>query len=536
MGRWRLAAMATAVTAALGMGLLVASSTGAISEPEDTVRTTAGFVRGVVDDEVRRFSGVPYAAPPVGELRWRAPRPVRPWPNVRDASKPAPPCRQADGEITDSSEDCLYLNVTVPRGESGPKPVMVWIHGGGNFGGTGNEVDPRRMATGGDVVVVTVNYRLGVFGFFGHPGLADSGSFGLLDQQAALRWVRANAAAFGGDPRNVTLFGESAGGIDSCAQLTSPRALGLFDKVILQSGSCSFPGWTIGPGFTTPTPGARSYWPTRQDVVTSGAAAAQELGCPAGPGALRCLRALPAEALLDRMTEFGAPASGTPTLPLEPGDAMAAGTFPTMPVLTGHTRDEARFVTAWSELPDQPITAERFLTLTDQAFGAHAAQVRQRYPLTDYDTPALAWAALDTDRSMACPQLRDAREFATRTPTYAYEFADRTAPPYAPVPPGSMPDGAGHAAELTYLFDIAGKPIDWNGNPIPHTEPQRRLAATMIGYWTRFAHNGDPNGEAPRWIPVAPDAPRAQELRTDGITPVDAASAHQCAFWDAIDN
>jgi para-nitrobenzyl esterase len=516
----------------------VGPSTGADGEPGDTVRTTAGLVRGVVDDQVRQFSGVPYAAPPVGKLRWRAPRPVRPWPDVRDASTHAPPCRQAPGEFEPSSEDCLYLNVTAPRSDSGPKPVMVWLHGGGNFGGTGNEVDPRRMATSGDVMVVTVNYRLGVFGFFGHPGLADSGSFGLLDQQAALRWVRANAAAFGGDPRNVTLFGESAGGIDSCAQLTSPRAHGLFDKVILQSGSCSFPGWTIGPGFTTPTPGARSYWPSRQDVVASGAAAAMELGCPAAPNTLRCLRELPAEALLGRMTEFGAPASGTTTLPLDPGDAVPTGAFPTMPVLTGHTRDEARFVTAWSELPDLPITEERFHTLTEQAFGPDAEQVRQRYPLTDYDSPALTWATLDTDRSMVCPQLRDARVFAARAPTYAYEFADRTAPPYAPVPPGSMPDGAGHAAELTYLLDIAGKPVDWNGNLVPHTELQEALAATMIDYWTQFAHTGDPNENAPRWEPMDPDAPRSQQFRTgaDGIAPVDATSTHQCAFWDAIDN
>jgi para-nitrobenzyl esterase len=441
------------------------------------------------------------------------------------------------GDIQHSSEDCLYLNVTVPRRAAGPKPVMVWVHGGGNFGGTGNEVDPRRMAISGDVVVVTINYRLGVFGFFGHPGLADSGSFGLLDQQAALRWVRGNAAAFGGDPANVTLFGESAGGIDGCAQLTSPRAAGLFDKVILQSGSCSFPGWTIGPGFTTPTPGPRSYWPTRQQVLAGGAAAAREWGCPAAPGALRCLRELPAAALLSRMVEFGAPASGTATLPLDPGDAVTVGAFHRMPMITGHTRDEARFVTAWSELPDQPITRERFHTLTELAFGAHAEQVRRRYRLADYDSPALAWAALDTDRSMACPQLRDARAFTTRMPTYAYEFADRTAPPYAPVPPESMPDGAGHAAELTYLFDIAEKPIDWNGNLVPHTAAQRILAAAMVGYWTRFARTGNPNGDAPYWALADPGTPRSQQFRTgtDGIATVNARRAHRCAFWDAID-
>ncbi|MCO1574559.1 carboxylesterase family protein [Crossiella sp. SN42] len=507
------------------------------------MRTTAGLVRGVVDDQVRRFSGVPYAAPPVGQLRWRAPQPVRPWPDVRDAGKFAPPCRQAVGEIQHSSEDCLHLNVTTPLRGRWPKPVMVWLHGGGNFGGTGNEVDARRMVTSGDVVVVTINYRLGVFGFFGHPGLADSGSFGLLDQQAALRWVRDNAAAFGGDPRNVTLFGESAGGIDGCAQLTSPRARGLFDKVILQSGSCSFPGWGIVPGIwgTTSEPAraggaARSYWPARQEVVASGANAATELGCPAGPDALACLRELPAEALLGRMTEFGAPAAGTATLPLDPGHAVAAGAFHRVPVLTGHTRDEARLVTAWSELPDKPITEQRFHALTEQAFGEHAELVRRRYPLTDHGSPALAWAALDTDRGMACPQLRDARAFAARMPAYAYEFADRTAPPYAPLPPGSMPDGAGHGAELTYLFDMAGKPVDWNGKLVPHTEPQRALAATMIGYWTRFARTGDPNGQAPRWLPVDRDAPRSQELRTgaDGVGPVDAWSAHQCAFWATI--
>ncbi|MEV4357932.1 carboxylesterase family protein [Nonomuraea sp. NPDC049625] len=199
---------------------------------------------------------IPYAAPPTGALRRQPPQPASAW---KDGSRAAPRCPQngnpADSNPVGTAEDCLYLNVTAPRTASGRRlPVMVWLHGGGFTQGSGGDYDAQRLARPG-AVVVTVNYRPGVFGFLGHRGLAGSGAFGLLDQQAALVWVRHNAAAFG-DPHNVTLFGESAGAFSTCAQLTSPAATGLFDKAITQNGGCSMRQLGIDPA------GGDTIWPS----------------------------------------------------------------------------------------------------------------------------------------------------------------------------------------------------------------------------------------------------------------------------------
>ena len=221
----------TSLAALLAFPLLAA-----IQEP---VKVEGGLITGTPGWGwgVREYLGVPFAAPPVGSLRWAPPQPPAPWSGTHDATHPAKMCAQG----TVANEDCLYLNITVPRGpgKRSPKPVMVWVHGGGLSVGAGSTYDPRRMATEGDVIVVTIDFRLNVFGFFAYEGLAGSGTFGFQDQQAALRWVERNIAAFGGDPHNVTLFGESGGGVGTCAQLTSPAAVGLFDKVIMQSGGCS---------------------------------------------------------------------------------------------------------------------------------------------------------------------------------------------------------------------------------------------------------------------------------------------------------
>ena len=207
----------------------------------DVVRVESGLLRGVVSDTTVSFLGVPYAAPPVGSLRWAPPQPAPSWGGVRDATRPAGPAAQEPGEVPGGStnEDCLHLNIVTPRtsGHGRARPVMVWLHGGGFSSGTANTYDPRRLVVEGDVIVVAVEFRLNIFGYFGYPGLEGSGTFGLQDQQAALRWVKRNINAFGGDPGNVTLFGESGGAIATCAQLTSPGSEGLFHKAILQSGA-----------------------------------------------------------------------------------------------------------------------------------------------------------------------------------------------------------------------------------------------------------------------------------------------------------
>jgi para-nitrobenzyl esterase len=486
-----------------------------------------------VTDEYRTFQAIPYAAPPVGELRWQAPQPPQPWSAPRDATKPGNRCAQSAFPQFDSpdsvAEDCLYLNVTTPRlaRHDRPKPVMVWLHGGGFVGGAGSDYDARRLTVGGDVMVVTVNYRLGMLGFFGHPGLDDSGSFGLQDQQAALRWVRRNAAAFGGDPSNVTLFGESAGGWSTCAQLTSPSAAGLFHRVIVQSGSCTA-DWPRN-GLVRGAP-AGSPWTPRSQAEASGLSVAAGLGCADPATAAACLRrvAVPELLSVEQTARLG-PAFDTRVLPESPARALSQGQFHRVPVISGATRDESRlFVALWG----QPITPQGYRELLDEAFGNQAEQVVARYPLNAYDTPGLAWAAVLTDRVWVCPTLTDDRLFAKRVPTYGYEFADRQAPAPFPVSAG-FPLGAYHSSELAYLFSL----VDVN---VSLTPDQQRLSDQMIRYWARFAATGNPNGSGlahwPRFDDTKPAVPNIQSLApgADGIRPVDVAAEHHCNFWSTL--
>ncbi|ADB33390.1 Carboxylesterase [Kribbella flavida DSM 17836] len=516
-----------------------AAQTAAAATPPVTL-TTGGLVRGTTGRGVDRYSGIPYAAPPLGALRWRAPAPAKSWFGVRDTTRPAAPCLQvANGkQLAGSAEDCLYLNVIRPHrpAKLGPKtlrPVMVWLHGGGNATGDGAEYDPARMADHGDVVVVTLNYRLGLFGFFGHPGLAHSGTFGLLDQQAALRWVQRNALFFGGDPGNVTLFGESAGGVDVCANLVSPAARGLFHRAILQSGSCHLgvPTTAAGGGPVYTMRDGAPFAPVAE-VRTEGATLAARIAagsCAKAARRLDCLRKLPAADLLSVSSGFGL-ASGTAALPLDGREALRTGRFNRVPVLSGNTSDEARFTTMFVEyLTGREIDAAGYRALLRQTFGADAAAVEKVYPAAP--DPALAFAAMDTDRIFACPQQETTRALSRFTRTYAYEFADRTAPTYN-LWLTDLPPGASHAAELAYLFDLrSGAP--YSGlTPVTLTPAQRRLGDRMIDYWTGFARSGRPDGVD--WPPYTVRTPYVRALSTDGDGRIDAAAAHRCAFWTAL--
>ncbi|MEV6911248.1 carboxylesterase family protein [Amycolatopsis sp. NPDC051071] len=507
----RLLAMALSL---LTLGALTTAAAEAGESP--IVRTDSGPVRGVITSEVRSFQGIPFAAPPVGDLRWRPPRRPDSWTAVRDASKPGPRCAQGPGlgSAASDAEDCLYLNVIGPAGPTRkPRPVMVWVHGGGFTGGAGSDYDFKRLALGGDVVVVSVNYRLGVFGFYGHPELGrDSGAFGLEDQQAALRWVQRNARAFGGDPRNVTLFGESAGGMSTCGQLTSPSAAGLFSRAIIQSGPCtlSWPDDGFAPGVPAGTP-----FRPRADVEKDGVAVAAKLGC----ADVACLRRLPVKDLVNQ--PLATPAFDTAVLPEHPAAALKAGRFARVPVLSGTTRDEARLFVAL--YPGQPFTEERYQELLRTGFGAKAPIVAAKYPSAKHGGPAMAFADAMTDRVWACPEAEAKRSLSARTRSFGYEFADRNAPALIPAPPG-MRMGAAHGSELAYLSDLTGFPVELN-------PAQKELAARMIQYWTRFARTGDPNGEElPKWRP----SPKTQSLTPDKIGPVDFAAEHHCGFWAGL--
>ncbi|MFB7259641.1 carboxylesterase/lipase family protein [Streptomyces nojiriensis] len=507
---------------------------GAAPGPDrPVVETDRGPVRGLGHGAYDTFEGIPFATPPTGRLRWRLPEPEPRWEGVRDAGAPGSRCVQlpaiGPGGPT-GSEDCLYLNVTAPAGRAAApggrgRPVMVWFHGGGFFSGSGDAYRPDRLATRGGVVVVTVNYRLGVFGLFGHPELGGAPGFALADQRAALLWVRANAARFGADPGNVTVFGESAGALSVCAHLTSPASAGLFHRAIVQSGSCSTttPPRSLLPGLGTYEP----FVPERR-TVADGALVAARLGCDRPGGVLDCLRGLDTDTLVtaELMQRFSLVPYGNGVLPLEPRRALEAGRFHRVPVVQGTTRDEMRLFLAQTlaayPIPDGAAYRDR-LELSFDAPTARA--VEADYPVSAFATPAVAWATVLTDVSFVCPTLRDGAALGRHVPVYTYRFSDRGAPDFTGLPqPPDLPFGAAHGFELPYLFTIA-----------PLSGPQRQLADRMSGYWTAFARTG---------VPAAPGAPRWPRDRTPasvlslapgagGIRTVDARAEHHCALWDA---
>jgi para-nitrobenzyl esterase len=529
------AAVALPACGAQAGQVVVAAETQAETQTAETqpltVRLDSGPVRGVNQGKTRMFSGIRFAQPPVGDLRWKDPVPVKPWQDVADATKPGERCAQLQGDKMVGSEDCLFVNVTTPKKRPAKAlPVMVWFHGGGYIQGAGSDYDAQRMADRGDVMVVTVNYRLGVFGYFGLPGLAGSGSFGMADQLAALRWTKRNAAAFGGDARNVTLFGESAGGMSTCALLTSPAARGLFEKAAIQSGTCTLE-WLGGmllpiPGMPTITP----YSSLKQNQAT-GQAESKKVGCAPGKE-LECMRAKTPAELKDVTNTFASNlAYDTPLLPVNPVQALREGKFHRVPVMSGGTRDEARGYIWGGGQAGFPVTAKNYPELMRGAFGDQADKVLAKYPLSDYRSPALAWATVSTDRAWSCPTLKTDRMLAAHTPVYAFEFADRNAPNINSIA-ADFPPGAAHATELPYLFDLAGIPSKDLLNA-----GQLKLADQMIDYWTAFARTGDPNADGgPRWSRFTKSSETVLSLKPgkNGIGPADYSADHRCGLWDSI--
>jgi carboxylesterase type B len=499
--------MARTLTVALATAMTLALTQVSAAQADDgpVVRTDKGAVRGTVTEAVRTFGGIPFAAEPIGENRWRDPRPVTPWNGVRDATTPAPRCAQTPqlGEPGSDVEDCLYLNVTTPaKSAVRPRPVMVWIHGGGFISGSASGYDARWLAKKNNAVVVTVNYRLGVFGYFGYPGLTGSGAFGLADQQAALRWVQRNIRAFGGNARDVTVLGESAGGLSVCAQLASPGAAGLFGKAVIQSGPC---------GLSVPDPavpgGLQTFWKPREDVEKQGAGL--RLGCPD----LACLRALPVSRLLEVHGEFAQPAFRTRVLPIDPHVAQNTGRMHQVPTLVGSTHDEMTLYAGL--LYPERIPDDGFAAKAAQVFGERlGAQVVARYPVNGNGDARDELAAALTDRSWSCPTHETRQRLGRRMPVAGYEFADPDVPMFFPgMPP--FPGGyqAFHASELPLLFDFG----------VPLTAGQRELSDYMITAWGRFARTGDPGWRA-----------EVQSLAAGAVGPADFSKDHQCEFWRAL--
>ena len=502
---------------------------GACSGDDDghNVSTDKGVVSGVETAAMLAYRGIPYAAPPVGALRWQAPQAAAAWDGKRDASNFALHCAQVASSfgVVSSSEDCLYLNVYTPKG-AGPFPVMFWIHGGALLTGEGDDYDPRALVAQG-VVLVTINYRLGPLGFLSHPALSAegagaSGNYGLMDQQAALQWVKTNIAAFGGDASNVTIFGESAGGLSTHSQVVSPLAAGLFHKAIVQSGAYSL---------TPPTLAVAEGW--GQNFATGAGCASQTAAC---------LRGLPVATVIANSAALQVAGSTLPTvdgkvLKQTFADAFSAGTFNKVPMIEGSNQHEYSLLSAVTVDPvlGRAVTAADYPTQINALFGAaFGAAVQAVYPLNGSQTPAQTFDNVLTDAVFTCNARKAAKLITAQgVPLYAYEFADANAPMVFKIAPRPEGYGAYHAAEIQYVFP--GNQTIYAGAPF--TAAQTDLSSRMIGFWTTFAKTGNPNatGSGTVW-PAYTAANDTYLTLAPGVnaTTTQVSALHNCTtFWTA---
>jgi para-nitrobenzyl esterase len=472
----------TRAAATLAVLLAAASAYAAVAEP---IRTENGLVTGTPGayPDVRVFKGLPFAAPPVGDLRWRPPQPAKNWDGVRAASTFSANCmqRQAGGgafppyggdrSATEMSEDCLYLNIYSTAASAGDRrPVMVWIHGGAFTSGAGAIYQGEELARKG-AVVVTVNYRLGVFGFLAHPELTkespnhSSGDYAVLDQIAALKWVQKNIAAFGGDPARVAIFGESAGSWSVNNLVATPLAKGLFQRAIGESG------------------GQFSITRTLADAEQAGA----KFGEANGAASLSALRAMPAAALNGAN---GFQTSATVDGWVFPQDVMTIfknGKQNDVPVIIGSNADEGSIFTPAT------VTGASFKQQTERQYGADAATVLKLYPFTSDHEARAAQAAAMRDRTFGW-EMRTWARLQTQTgksKVYLYYLS------HVPPLPNAEWIGAQHGAEIPYAFNWPNGTLS---AAVPWTDADRKLAEQVSSYWVNFAATGDPNGgNLPKW-------------------------------------
>ncbi len=508
---------------ALLVGVVVAAGAPAVASAATTapptVTTDKGAVQGKAASGVDSFLGIPYAAPPVGALRWQPPSAATAWTKVRPATTYGNRCAAlaSTNGARSNSEDCLYVNVQRPTGTatSAHLPVYVFIHGGGLVNGSSNQASGDKIVRETGAIVVSMNYRLGIFGFLGLPGLSTKGegNYGFLDQQAALRWVQRNIDAFGGDSSRVTVGGESAGGFSVCGHMVATSSRGLFARAMMQSGACP----------------SRPVSATEANSRSFATAA----GCTSA--VVTCLRSASASALLDAGTGFSPTlTSGVAPFPVALTTAVARGAIARVPMVIGSNRDEGRtFASGF-------IGGKKsdYLAFLQTTFGAAAAAVEARYPWPAQPsrfTAAYLVGAVETDSGLfagigGCGTLGTVESFASWVPVHMYEFDARNGPGLTPIP--GYVWGAGHAAELAYLF-----PSFDNGTPIAPTfdAGEQQLSRDMIQYWGGFVDSGDPQAANRTPWPAWNDANRVLSLRVAGasatISLAQFSSEHLCSYW-----
>lgn len=503
------------------------------------VHTKDGPVCGVTANGVTSYLGIRYAAPPVGQLRWQPPKPVAHWSTPLKATMVGNICpgpSSTGGPVT-GSEDCLNLNVQVPAGgHASTLPVMVEIHGGGFLLPIGPS-DGSHLVSAGHVVYVAMNYRLGILGFMANKALGlHSGDYGLQDQQASLRWVQQNIAAFGGNPHNVTIMGQSAGGASVCAQVASPTAKGLFERGIPESG---FYNAAIGPNRVWEPADCKSQIPTGPQAEKAGAVFAAKLGCR--PGDIACLRAVPADKLVAAGGKVNDPTAGGTsatiaptingtTLPMSPATAFRTGHLNKVSLMNGVDRDE---INGGASLTS-PIanTAADFYRQIRTQYRSLAPRVLRIYQLARFPSPFIAYRTVVADSDSVCPAIKADRNLSRYIPVYAWENDDADMPPqfYPQFLIQSKPYGAYHIAATPLLFP----------NPTITLSPdQAALAAQFTAEATGYSRNGNPTAPGtPVWTRFTRHSQDLMSLVPAGDSALNTAASistqHHCGFWNAV--
>ncbi len=472
------------------------------------VRTSYGSVRGAIEDGVHVFRGIPFAKPPVGERRWRAPEKPDPWSETRDASSFGPCAIQStiSGDVGEligiathgTSEDCLYLNVWTPAPGKERRPVMVWIHGGGNTVGAGSQprVNGEHLARIGDVVVVTLNYRLGALGFLHAPELGATGNEALLDQALGLNWVVEEIEAFGGDPSNITVFGQSAGGFDIAQLMAMPSAANTFSKAVPMSGSL-----------------------TRQTPIDAAHGQARELANAFG--GFDSMRSADAADILAKQATLGrwGPVADGEVLPEDAAVTLEAGRYTkSMPLMIGHTRDESTLFTYFNP-KNRAMDRDALMTHAHRTFKGDAERAVLTYEsdraAAGLDvSPFAILAAMSTDQMFRLPAIRTAEAHLAHTPDvwfYRFDFG-------SPAHDGAL--GSCHSLDIPFVWGTHGLP---DMQRFCGTSPAvATLSTQLMNAYLAFAHHGDPNHEGiPTWVRYTP-LDRTTMLFDEEVRPVDA--------------